>query len=49
MWRIEQHRRADKQLSGSIPQEILKRYEKWKDNNDALRSTGVAGDQGISR
>jgi mRNA-degrading endonuclease YafQ of YafQ-DinJ toxin-antitoxin module len=31
MWRIEEHRRADKQLSGSVPREILKRYEKWKD------------------
>jgi addiction module RelE/StbE family toxin len=25
------HRRVDKQLSGAIPQEILKRSEKWKD------------------
>jgi len=31
MWRIEEHRRADKQLSGNVPQEVLKRYEKWKD------------------
>ena len=31
MWRIEEHRRVDKQLSGSVPNEILKRYEKWKD------------------
>jgi len=31
MWRVEEHRRADKQLSGSVPREILKRYEKWKD------------------
>jgi mRNA-degrading endonuclease YafQ of YafQ-DinJ toxin-antitoxin module len=30
MWRIEEHRRIDKQLS-SASQEILKRYEKWKD------------------
>lgn len=30
MWRIEEHRRVDKQLE-SAPQEILKRYEKWKD------------------
>lgn len=30
MWRIEEHRRADKQLS-VVPREILKRYEKWKD------------------
>jgi mRNA-degrading endonuclease YafQ of YafQ-DinJ toxin-antitoxin module len=30
MWRIEEHRRVDKQLS-AIPREVLKRYEKWKD------------------
>ena len=30
MWRLEEHRRVDKQLSGA-PREILKRYEKWKD------------------
>ncbi len=30
MWRIEEHRRVDKQLS-VVPREILKRYEKWKD------------------
>ena len=30
MWRIEEHRRIDKQLA-SAPREILKRYEKWKD------------------
>jgi len=31
MWEIEEHRRVDKQLSGSVPIEILQRYEKWKD------------------
>ncbi len=32
MWRIEEHRQADKELSsGRVPVEILKRYEKWKD------------------
>jgi mRNA-degrading endonuclease YafQ of YafQ-DinJ toxin-antitoxin module len=31
MWQIEEHRRVDKQLSGSVPMEVLKRYEKWKD------------------
>jgi len=31
MWRIEEHRRVDKQLSGRVPIEILRRYEKWKD------------------
>ena len=30
MWRIEEHRRVDKELSGA-PREILKRYEKCKD------------------
>jgi mRNA-degrading endonuclease YafQ of YafQ-DinJ toxin-antitoxin module len=30
MWRIEEHRRLDKELTGA-PAEILKRYEKWKD------------------
>ena len=30
MWRIEEHRRVDKQLS-AVPRDILKRYEKWKD------------------
>jgi mRNA-degrading endonuclease YafQ of YafQ-DinJ toxin-antitoxin module len=30
MWRIEEHRRIDKQIA-SIPNDILKRYEKWKD------------------
>lgn len=30
MWRIEEHRRVDRQCA-SAPQEILKRYEKWKD------------------
>ena len=30
MWRIEEHRRVDRQLA-STPREILKRYEKWKD------------------
>jgi len=30
MWRIEEHRRVDKQV-GSTPREVLMRYEKWKD------------------
>jgi mRNA-degrading endonuclease YafQ of YafQ-DinJ toxin-antitoxin module len=30
MWRIEEHRRIDKQVA-SAPRDILKRYEKWKD------------------
>ena len=31
MWRIQEHRRVEKQLSGTVPMEILKCYEKWKD------------------
>lgn len=32
MWRIEEHRQVDKELSSArVPLEILKRYEKWKD------------------
>jgi mRNA-degrading endonuclease YafQ of YafQ-DinJ toxin-antitoxin module len=30
MWQIEEHRRVDKQCA-ALPQEILKRYEKWRD------------------
>jgi addiction module RelE/StbE family toxin len=30
MWLIYEHRRVSRQLS-SIPDEILKKYEKWKD------------------
>jgi addiction module RelE/StbE family toxin len=30
MWHIFEHRRVDKQCA-AVPQEILKRYEKWKD------------------
>ncbi len=30
MWRIEEHRRIDKQVA-SVPIEVLKRYEKGKD------------------
>ena len=31
MWTIQEHRNVDKELSGRVPMEILKRYEKWKD------------------
>jgi toxin HigB-1 len=31
MWDIQEHRRVDKQLSGLVPVDVLKRYEKWKD------------------
>jgi mRNA-degrading endonuclease YafQ of YafQ-DinJ toxin-antitoxin module len=30
MWRIEEHRRVERQLAGA-PREILRRYEKWLD------------------
>lgn len=30
MWRIFEHRRVSKQLT-VLPQDVLKRYEKWKD------------------
>jgi mRNA-degrading endonuclease YafQ of YafQ-DinJ toxin-antitoxin module len=30
MWRIEEHRRVDRQLD-RLPREVLQRYEKWKD------------------
>ena len=41
MWQIEEHRRVDKQLSGSVPVEVLKRYEKWKD------IASLSGPQGL--
>ena len=41
MWQIEEHRRVDKQLSGPVPVEVLKRYEKWKD------IAGLSGPQGL--
>lgn len=40
MWEIEEHRRVDKQLSGAVPIEVLKRYEKWK---DIVRLSGPKG------
>lgn len=30
MWRIEEHRRVDRQLDRA-PREVVQRYEKWKD------------------
>ena len=30
MWKIFEHRRVGKQLN-ALPNEVLKRYEKWKD------------------
>jgi len=40
MWRIEEHRRVDKQAA-SIPKEILKRYEKWKDIAEISGPSGL--------
>lgn len=40
MWQIQEHRRVDRQLSGRIPIEVLKRYEKWK---DIARLSGPGG------
>jgi hypothetical protein len=52
MWRIEEHRRVDKQLSAA-PREILKRYEKWKDiamlsGPPGLRLIGGFDDEALS-
>ena len=41
MWKIEEHRRVDKQLSGAVPVEVLERYEKWKD------IARISGPQGL--
>ncbi|MDZ7686945.1 MAG: type II toxin-antitoxin system mRNA interferase toxin, RelE/StbE family [Gammaproteobacteria bacterium] len=30
MWGVYEHRRVDKQLK-KLPEDVLKRYEKWKD------------------
>ena len=40
MWRIEEHRRIDKQIA-SVPNDILKRYEKWKDIASISGPSGV--------
>lgn len=45
MWQIEEHRRVDRQLSGAVPIEILKRYEKWK---DIARLSGPQGLRAIN-
>jgi addiction module RelE/StbE family toxin len=39
MWEVFEHRRAGKQLD-SLPLEVLKRYEKWK---DIVRISGPSG------
>ncbi len=47
MWRIEEHRRVDRQLSGKVPIEILKRYEKWKDIVHLSGPVGLRAIQGF--
>jgi len=42
MWTIYEHRRVSKQLD-SVPDDILKRYEKWKD------IVSVSGPQGLRK
>ncbi len=42
MWEIYEHRRVSKQLS-SIPFDVLKRYEKWKD------IVAISGPQGLRK
>lgn len=44
MWQIDEHRNLDKQLSRSVPIEVLKRYEKWK---DIARLSGQQGSRAI--
>ena len=39
MWEVYEHRSVDKQLR-SLPMEVLKRYEKWK---DIVHVSGPAG------
>lgn len=46
MWKTEEHRRVDKQLSSSVPIDVLKRYEKWK---DIARISGPIGLRTIKR
>jgi len=42
MWEIYEHRRVSKQLK-SIPTDVLKRYEKWKD------IVATSGPQGLRK
>lgn len=41
MWLIQEHRDVDKEFSGRVPLDILKRYEKWKD------IASLSGPQGL--
>lgn len=42
MWTVYENRRASKQLD-SIPKDVLKRYEKWKD------IVAISGPQGLRK
>lgn len=42
MWEVYEHRRIVKQLD-SVPVDVLKRYEKWKD------IVSISGPQGLRR
>jgi addiction module RelE/StbE family toxin len=42
MWEIYEHRRVSRQLQ-SLPTDVLKRYEKWKD------IVAVSGPQGLRK
>ena len=51
MWEIYEHRKAAKQLA-SLPIDVLKRYEKWKDivrisGPDGLRPIKGFGDEAL--
>lgn len=47
MWRILEHRQVDKDLSGRVPTEILKRSEKWKDIATLSGPVGIRAIKGF--
>ncbi|MBA5608620.1 type II toxin-antitoxin system mRNA interferase toxin, RelE/StbE family [Duganella sp. FT3S] len=47
MWRIVEHHRVEKQLSGSVPLEVLKRYEKWQEIASASGPRGLRAIKGF--
>lgn len=46
MWRIEEHRRVEKQLD-AVPMDILKRYEKWLDIATVSGPSGLRAIKGF--
>jgi len=42
MWEVYEHRRVSRQL-GSVPVDVLKRYEKWKE------IVSISGPEGLRR